>query len=159
MTLQSLCRACGTESRSACPRRHQLCAPPLAMRPALIRAQLAAGRQIDRNLDRSSDSGAKCSPRGPRVITGPGQCDDIYSVGPTVAAQDLCAGLFPNRLHHHMQVEVGHYEVCSGQRGQSQIAPLLRNVIHASALARVSSAAAEQACRREMHFMRLAAAR
>lgn len=66
------------------------------------------------------------------LLTVEGEKDDICSVGQTLAAQDLCSGLWPNRKRHHMQAGVGHYGVFSGRRWASQIYPLMRNVILAN---------------------------
>jgi len=66
------------------------------------------------------------------LLTVEGEKDDICSVGQTLAAQDLCSALWPNRKRHHMQAGVGHYGVFSGRRWQSQIYPLVRNVILAN---------------------------
>jgi polyhydroxyalkanoate depolymerase len=63
------------------------------------------------------------------LLTVEGERDDICSVGQTVAAQDLCAALRPNRKKHHLQAGVGHYGVFSGRRWENQIYPLLRNFI------------------------------
>ncbi len=63
------------------------------------------------------------------LLTVEGEKDDICSVGQTLAAQDICSGLWPNRKRHHMQAGVGHYGVFSGRRWQGQIYPLVRNVI------------------------------
>ena len=79
--------------------------------------------------------GMRIEPRAIRrtaLLTVEGEKDDICSVGQTLAAQDLCSGLFPNRKRHHMQAGVGHYGVFSGRRWQSQIYPLVRNVILAN---------------------------
>ncbi len=66
------------------------------------------------------------------LLTVEGERDDICAVGQTVAAHDLCSSLRPYRKRHHMQAGVGHYGVFSGKRWESQIYPLLKNVILAS---------------------------
>ena len=79
--------------------------------------------------------GTPIEPRAIRrtaLLTVEGEKDDICSVGQTLAAQDLCSGLWPNRKRHHMQAGVGHYGVFSGRRWASQIYPLVRNVILAN---------------------------
>ena len=79
--------------------------------------------------------GRRIEPRAIRrtaLLTVEGEKDDICSVGQTLAAHDLCTDLFPNRKRHHMQAGVGHYGVFSGRPWQSQIYPLLRNVILAN---------------------------
>ena len=66
------------------------------------------------------------------LFTVEGERDDICSVGQTVAAHQLCSGIFPNRKRHHLQPGVGHYGVFSGRKWSSQIYPILRNVILAN---------------------------
>jgi len=66
------------------------------------------------------------------LLTVEGERDDICSVGQTVAAQDLCSGVFANRKRHHMQPSVGHYGVFSGRKWAGQIYPLVRNMILAA---------------------------
>lgn len=79
--------------------------------------------------------GTRVDPRAIRktaLLTVEGEKDDICSVGQTLAAQELCAGLWPNRKRHHLQAGVGHFGVFSGRRWQTQIYPILRNVILAN---------------------------
>ena len=66
------------------------------------------------------------------LLTIEGERDDICSVGQTVAAHDLCSKLRPYLKRHHMQAGVGHYGVFSGKRWESQIYPIVKNVILAS---------------------------
>jgi polyhydroxyalkanoate depolymerase len=66
------------------------------------------------------------------LLTVEGERDDICAVGQTVAAQDLCSKLRPYLKRHHMQAGVGHYGVFSGKRWESQIYPILKNVILSS---------------------------
>ena len=66
------------------------------------------------------------------LLTVEGERDDICAVGQTLAAHDLCSGLRPYRKRHHMQPGVGHYGVFSGKKWESQIYPLVKNVILAS---------------------------
>ena len=66
------------------------------------------------------------------LLTVEGERDDICAVGQTMAAQDLCSKLRPYRKRHHMQAGVGHYGVFSGRRWQTQIYPLVRNMMLAS---------------------------
>ena len=66
------------------------------------------------------------------LFTVEGERDDICSIGQTVAAHDLCTSLRPYRKKHYMQAGVGHYGVFSGKRWESQIFPILKNVILAS---------------------------
>ncbi len=66
------------------------------------------------------------------LLTVEGERDDICAVGQTVAAHDLCSKLRPYLKRHHMQAGVGHYGVFSGKRWETQIYPLLKNVILSS---------------------------
>jgi polyhydroxyalkanoate depolymerase len=66
------------------------------------------------------------------LFTVEGERDDICAVGQTMAAHDLCKNLRPYRKRHHMQPGVGHYGVFSGRKWETQIYPLLRNVVLAS---------------------------
>ena len=66
------------------------------------------------------------------LLTVEGERDDICSVGQTVAAHDLCSGIFANRKRHHLQPGVGHYGVFNGKKWNSQIYPLVRNLILAT---------------------------
>jgi polyhydroxyalkanoate depolymerase len=79
--------------------------------------------------------GRRIEPRAIRrtaLLTVEGEKDDICAVGQTLAAQDLCASLRPYLKRHHLQPGVGHYGVFSGRRWQSQIYPLVRNLILAT---------------------------
>jgi len=66
------------------------------------------------------------------LLTVEGERDDICAVGQTVAAHDLCGKLRPYLKRHHMQAGVGHYGVFSGKRWESQIYPIVKNVILSS---------------------------
>ncbi len=66
------------------------------------------------------------------LLTVEGENDDICAIGQTVAAHDLCSSLRPYLKRHHMQPGAGHYGVFSGKRRESQIYPLVKNVILAS---------------------------
>jgi len=66
------------------------------------------------------------------LLTVEGERDDICAVGQTVAAHDLCSKLRPYLKRHHLQAGVGHYGVFSGKRWESQIYPILKNVILSS---------------------------
>ena len=66
------------------------------------------------------------------LLTVEGERDDICAVGQTVAAQDLCSKLRPYLKRHHMQAGVGHYGVFSGKRWESQIYPIVKNVVLSS---------------------------
>jgi poly(3-hydroxybutyrate) depolymerase len=79
--------------------------------------------------------GRRVDPRAIRrtaLFTVEGERDDICAVGQTLAAQDLCSGLRPSLKRHHVQTGVGHYGVFNGQRWNSLIYPILRNVVYAS---------------------------
>ena len=79
--------------------------------------------------------GERVDPRAIRrttLLTVEGEKDDICAVGQTLAAHELCSGLRPYRKRHHMQAGVGHYGVFSGRRWESQIYPLVKNVILSS---------------------------
>lgn len=66
------------------------------------------------------------------LLTVEGERDDICAVGQTLAAHDLCTKLKPYRRKHHLQPGVGHYGVFSGRKWESQIYPIVKNVILAS---------------------------
>ena len=66
------------------------------------------------------------------LLTIEGGRDDICAVGQTVAAHDLCPSIKPFRKKHYVQPGVGHYGVFSGSRWQSQIYPIVRNMILAN---------------------------
>ncbi len=66
------------------------------------------------------------------LLTVEGERDDICSMGQTVAAHDLCSGLKPYLKRHHLQADVGHYGVFNGRRWDSQIYPIVRNLILSS---------------------------
>ena len=86
-------------------------------------------------LGKLTYKGQRIDPRAIRktsLLTVEGEKDDICALGQTMAAQELCSGLRPYRKKHHMQAGVGHYGVFSGKRWNSQIYPILRNVILSS---------------------------
>ncbi len=66
------------------------------------------------------------------LLTVEGERDDICAVGQTLAAHDLCTSLKLYRKRHHMQPGVGHYGVFSGRKWETQIYPLVRNLILAA---------------------------
>jgi poly(3-hydroxybutyrate) depolymerase len=66
------------------------------------------------------------------LLTVEGERDDICSVGQTLAAHDLCTSVMPFRRKHYVQPGVGHYGVFSGTRWQTQIYPLVKNIILAN---------------------------
>jgi len=63
------------------------------------------------------------------LLTVEGERDDICALGQTAAAHDLCTGLKPHLKRHHMQTGAGHYGVFSGRRWETQIYPIVRNVV------------------------------
>jgi polyhydroxyalkanoate depolymerase len=79
--------------------------------------------------------GRRVDPRAIRktaLLTVEGERDDICAVGQTVAAHDLCSGVYANRKRHHLQPGVGHYGVFSGRKWSTQIYPLVHNMILAT---------------------------
>jgi poly(3-hydroxybutyrate) depolymerase len=66
------------------------------------------------------------------LLTVEGERDDICAVGQTLAAHDLCTSIRAVRKRHHLQPGVGHYGVFSGRRWDTQIYPIVRNVIESS---------------------------
>jgi polyhydroxyalkanoate depolymerase len=66
------------------------------------------------------------------LLTVEGERDDICSMGQTSAAHDLCKSLKPYMKRHHMQAGVGHYGVFSGRRWETQVYPIVRNMILAN---------------------------
>ena len=66
------------------------------------------------------------------LLTVEGERDDICALGQTLAAHDLCKGIKPFRKKHYVQAGVGHYGVFSGKRWQTQIYPMVKNLILAS---------------------------
>lgn len=66
------------------------------------------------------------------LLTVEGERDDICGIGQTSAAHDLCTGLRPYLKRHHLQAGVGHFGVFSGRRWETQIYPIVRNLMLAS---------------------------
>lgn len=66
------------------------------------------------------------------LLTIEGERDDICGLGQTSAALDLCKNLQPSLKRHHMQTGVGHYGVFSGRRWESDIYPIVREVIESA---------------------------
>ena len=64
------------------------------------------------------------------LLTVEGEKDDICSLGQTLAAHDLCTRLPQYLRTHYVQPGVGHYGVFSGRRWESNIFPIVREVIH-----------------------------
>jgi poly(3-hydroxybutyrate) depolymerase len=90
-------------------------------------ALLAQGRLTYRG--RPVDPGAI---RRTALLTVEGERDDICGIGQTAAAHELCTGLKPYMKRHHLQPGVGHYGVFSGKRWETQVYPIVRNLILAS---------------------------
>ncbi len=63
------------------------------------------------------------------LLTVEGGRDDICGLGQTSAAHDLCASLRPHLKRHHLQANVGHYGVFNGRRWETEIYPVVRNMI------------------------------
>jgi poly(3-hydroxybutyrate) depolymerase len=88
----------------------------------LARNQLAyQGRPVDPRAIRRT-----------ALLTVEGEHDDICAIGQTAAAHELCSGLKPYMKRHHLQPGVGHYGVFSGKRWETQVYPIVRNMILAS---------------------------
>ncbi len=88
------------------------------------RALLAKGEMTYR--------GRKVNPSAIRrtaLLTVEGERDDICALGQTSVAHDLCTAIKPFMRRHHMQVGVGHYGVFSGKKWETQIYPLVRNMV------------------------------
>jgi poly(3-hydroxybutyrate) depolymerase len=66
------------------------------------------------------------------LLTVEGERDDICAIGQTAAAHELCTGLKPYMKRHHLQPGAGHYGVFSGKRWETQVYPIVRNMILAS---------------------------
>ena len=82
--------------------------------------------------DELTHRGRKVDPRAIRhtaLLTVEGERDDICGLGQTAAAHNLCSGLKPHMKRHHMQPGVGHYGVFSGRRWETQVYPIVRNMI------------------------------
>ena len=88
------------------------------------RALLARGELMHRG--RKVDPGAI---RHTALLTVEGERDDICGIGQTAAAHDLCTNLKPYMKRHHMQPSVGHYGVFNGRRWETQVYPIVRNMI------------------------------
>jgi polyhydroxyalkanoate depolymerase len=86
-------------------------------------------------------AGRRVDPRAIRhtaLLTIEGEKDDICAVGQTEAAHEMCSSLPPYMKTHYMQTGVGHYGVFAGRRWETQIYPIVREVIHDSELRRAS---------------------
>ena len=66
------------------------------------------------------------------LLTIEGEHDDICAIGQTVAAQDLCSAIPAYMKQHYMQTGVGHYGVFSGRRWNSEVYPVVREMIQVS---------------------------
>jgi poly(3-hydroxybutyrate) depolymerase len=64
------------------------------------------------------------------LLTVEGERDDICSLGQTLAAHDLCPNLRATRKMHYVQPGVGHYGVFSGRRWDTQIYPMVRDMVY-----------------------------
>jgi len=91
-------------------------------------------------------SGRRVDPRAIRrtaLLTIEGEKDAICAVGQTEAAQEMCSSLPPYMKTHYIQTGVGHYGVFAGRRWETQIYPIVREVIHDSEMPRASVHAPE----------------
>ena len=88
------------------------------------KAELATGDFTYRG--RKVDPGAI---RNTALLTVEGGRDDICALGQTAAAHDLCRSLRPHLKRHHLQANVGHYGVFNGKRWETEIYPVVRNMI------------------------------
>lgn len=88
------------------------------------RAELAEGTYMHHGA--LVDPGAI---RHTALLTVEGGRDDICALGQTAAAHDLCRSLRPHLKRHHLQANVGHYGVFNGRRWESEIYPVVRNMI------------------------------
>jgi poly(3-hydroxybutyrate) depolymerase len=88
------------------------------------RAELATGACTHRGVP--VDPGAI---RRTALLTVEGGRDDICALGQTAAAHELCSSLRPHLKRHHLQANVGHYGVFNGGRWQTEIYPVVRNLI------------------------------
>jgi polyhydroxyalkanoate depolymerase len=80
-------------------------------------------------------AGRRVEPRAIRhtaLLTIEGEKDDICAVGQTEAAQEMCSSLPPYMKVHYIQTGVGHYGVFAGRRWETQIYPIVRELIHDS---------------------------
>jgi poly(3-hydroxybutyrate) depolymerase len=66
------------------------------------------------------------------LLTVEGERDDICGLGQTAAAHDLCSRLSLHKKRHHVQADVGHYGLFGGKRWESQIYPIVRDMIGAA---------------------------
>ncbi len=66
-----------------------------------------------------------------RLLTVEGERDDVCAVGQTAAAHALCSGLSSDLKQEYIQPGVGHYGVFSGSKWESQVYPLVRDMIAA----------------------------
>jgi len=65
------------------------------------------------------------------LLTVEGERDDISGIGQTKAAHALCHNL-PRDMHaHHEQEGVGHYGLFNGKRFREEVAPVIKDFIHA----------------------------
>jgi len=66
------------------------------------------------------------------LLTVEAERDDICGFGQTSAAHALCTRLPPFMKRHHLQPGAGHYGVFSGRRWESQVYPIVSNMILAA---------------------------
>lgn len=66
------------------------------------------------------------------LLTIEGGRDEMCPPGQTFAAHALCSGIPVERRRHHLQGDVGHYGVFSGQRFESEIYPQICDFVKAN---------------------------
>jgi poly(3-hydroxybutyrate) depolymerase len=66
-------------------------------------------------------------------LTVEGELDDISGLGQTLAAQELCAGVAPERKRHLIVPGAGHYGIFSGQRWREIVFPQVRDFMATAA--------------------------
>jgi len=65
------------------------------------------------------------------LLTIEGERDDISGIGQTRAAHKLCSNLADNQRMHIEQAGVGHYGLFNGSRFRNEIAPRIKQFMHA----------------------------
>ena len=91
------------------------------------RAELATGELTYQGEKVDPGAIRRCA-----LLTVEGERDDICAPGQTWAAHELCTGLRPYLKRHHLQPGSGHYGVFNGKRWETQIYPVVRNLVLAS---------------------------
>ena len=71
--------------------------------------------------------------RNTALLTVEGELDDISGLGQTRAAHTLCSGIDEQHRAHYEVPGAGHYGIFSGRRWRTQVYPIVRDFIRASA--------------------------